>query len=298
MPITDKVHINISLVRQLIDTQFPQWANLEIKPVEFGGWDNKTFHLGHTMTIRLPSSAEYAPQVRKEHCWLPKLRPLLPLPIPIPLAMGKPTNEYPWHWSIYQWINGETASIERIIDINQFAIELAQFLLDLQKIDTNNGPISLSRGCPLTTYDAETRQAIMILHNTIDTNATTALWNTAIASIWNKPPLWVHGDIAPNNLLVNNGKLSAVIDFGSMCIGDPACDLAIAWTFLKKESREIFRTTLAVDNATWERGRGWALWKALIICAKLPGTNPLEIEKSMLIIKEVLADYTSEINIK
>ena len=291
MPTTNKVHIDISLVRQLVATQFPQWANLEIKPVECGGWDNRTFHLGDTMTVRLPSSNEYAPQVEKEHRWLPALAPLLPLPIPVPLAMGKPTKDYPFHWSIYQWINGDTASTKNIPDMNQFAVFLAQFIIALQKIDSTNGPISSTRGCPLTTYDAETRQAIMILKNTIDTDTVTALWNTAIASTWNKPPVWVHGDIAPTNLLVNKGKLSAVIDFGSMCIGDPACDLAIAWTFFKKESRAIFRTTLALDDATWERGRGWALWKALIICAQLPGTNPLEIERSKLIIDEILTDY-------
>ena len=176
--------------------------------------------------------------------------------------------------------------------MNVFATSLAKFLIALQKIDATNGPISLSRGCPLTTYNTETRQAIMILNNKIDTHAITAIWNTAIASTWNKSPVWVHGDISANNLLVKNGKLSAVIDFGSMCIGDPACDLAIAWTFFKEKSREIFRTTLAIDNATWERSRGWALWKALIICAQLPGTNHLEIEKSKQIINTIIADYS------
>jgi aminoglycoside phosphotransferase (APT) family kinase protein len=287
----DKININISLVQQLISTQFPQWAHLDIKRVEPGGWDNRTFHLGDTMSVRLPSSDEYAPQVKKEHQWLPILAPQLPLPIPVPLTLGKPTKEYPFHWSVYQWITGETASIDCVNDLNNFASSLANFLIALQKINSTNGPISLSRGCPLTTYDAETRQAIIILNNQFDTDTITALWNTAMASTWEKSPVWVHGDISPNNLLVKNGKLSAVIDFGSMCIGDPACDLAIAWTLLTKESRAIFRTTLEVDNATWERGRGWALWKALIICAQLPGTNHLEIEKSIKTIDEIIADY-------
>src|SRR4051812_13599063 len=158
------VNIDVSLVGRLVATQFPHWADLPIEPVEFGGWDNRTFHLGRDMTGRLPSAAAYALQVEKEHRWLPKLAPLLPLPIPVPLAMGRPADAYPWHWSVYRWLDGEIATIERIADLPQFATTLAEFLIALQRIDAAGGPPpgrhNFFRGGPLTVYDGETRQAI------------------------------------------------------------------------------------------------------------------------------------------
>ncbi len=291
MPNIDKIHITVSLVRQLIAAQFPQWADLPIKPIEYGGWDNRTFHLGEHMLVRMPSAAEYAAKVVIEQQWLPKLATLLPLKIPVPLAMGNPTNEYPWHWSVYQWIDGEIASLERIADMCTFATDLGQFLSALQRIDPTGGPMAgphnFYRGGPLKTYDSETRQAIAILGNQIDAHAVTAVWDEALASTWDRSPVWVHGDIAVGNLLVKNGQLYAVIDWGGLGVGDPACDLAIAWTLFTEKSRDAFRAALALDNDTFARGRGWALWKALIICAGLPGTNPLEVEKSWRVIDEV-----------
>jgi len=295
MQITDIVSIDVSLVQRLIAAQFPQWADLPIKPVEFSGWDNRTFHLGEHMTVRLPSDEEYSQQVEKEQFWLPKLAPQLPLPIPTPLAMGKPGEGYPCHWSIYSWIDGNTASIEGISELSQFARVLAEFLVALQQCDATGGPSAgphnFYRGGDLATYDAETRQAILILGNKIDADLVTEVWNIALASTWNRSPVWVHGDIAIGNLLVDKGQLRAVIDFGQLCIGDPACDLAIAWTFFKGESRDAFRAAIPLDGATWERARGWTLWKASIVYAGLPGTNPLEAEKSKLIIDEILADH-------
>jgi aminoglycoside phosphotransferase (APT) family kinase protein len=292
---TDNIHIDARLVRKLIGTQFPEWANLTIKPVEFSGWDNRTFHLGEHMTDRLPSNAEYSGQVEKEQYWLPKLAPHLPLSISTPLGMGHPSNEYPLHWSIYKWLDGDTASIERISDLNQFAIALAEFLVALQQCDTSGGPLpgehNFYRGGDLAIYETETREAIKILGDKINVDAVTSVWNAARASTWHNPPVWIHGDIATGNLLVKNGQLNAVIDYGQLGIGDPACDLAIAWTFFRGESRQAFRQTLQLDPATWARGRGWTLWKALIVYAGLSGTNPREVEKSKLIINEVLADH-------
>lgn len=294
---TDNIQIDVSLVHQLIITQFPKWANLTIKPVEFSGWDNRTFHLGEHMTVRLPSNAEYAEQVEKEQYWLPKLAPYLPLSISTPLAMGNPSKEYPLHWSIYKWLDGDTASIERISDLNQFAIALAEFLVALQQCDATGGPLpgehNFYRGGDLAIYEDETREAIKILGDKIDVDAVTNVWDAARASNWHNPPVWIHGDIATGNLLVKNGQLNAVIDYGQLGIGDPACDLAIAWTFFRGESRQAFRQALKLDPATWVRGRGWTLWKALIVYAGLSGTNPHEVEKSKLIINEVIKDYQS-----
>jgi len=292
---TDKFPIDVPLVRGLIDAQFPEWSDLPIRPVEFGGWDNKTFHLGEGMTVRLPSAEGYVPQVEKEHRWLPELATQLPLPIPVPLARGTPSAQYPWPWSVYQWLEGETAGVGRISDLSLFATSLGEFLVALQQIDPANAPVygahSAYRGGPLTTYDSETRQAIEILDGMIEAEVVTAIWETAVASTWDRPPVWIHGDIAPGNLLVKQGRLSGVIDFGCSAIGDPACDLAIAWTFFSGESRKAFRAALPLDDATWARGRGWALWKALIVYAALPGTNPAEREKARRVIDELVGEH-------
>ena len=294
---TDKVDINVSLVRRLLAAQFPRWADLPIKPVEVSGWDNRTFQLGAQMTVRLPSAAPYALQVEKEHRWLPKLAPLLPLPIPVPLAKGAPTDGYPWQWSVYRWLEGETATAERIADLRQFATALADFLTALQRIDSAGGPPpgrhNFFRGGPLTVYDAETRQAIAALDGRIDTDAASAVWEAALAATWYGSPVWLHGDVAAGNLLVKGGRLSAVIDFGTSGVGDPSCDLAIAWTLFGGESRDAFRAALQLDDATWARGRGWTLWKGLITLAEHIDTNPLEAGKARRVIDEVLADHST-----
>lgn len=291
----DKVRIDKGLVTALIAAQFPQWAHLPVEPVAQGGWDNRTFHLGDAMIVRLPSASYYADQVAKEQMWLPRLAPHLPLTIPVPLAMGAPGEGYPWPWSVYAWLEGETAAAGPIADRSQFAAALAQFLTALQRIDTTGGPPAgrhnFYRGGPLSTYDAETRQAIELLGDRIDGEAATQVWDAALAATWAGPPVWVHGDVSPGNLLVQQGQLSSVIDFGCCSIGDPACDLAIAWNSLEGESREAFRAGLPLDPATWARGRGWTLWKALIVFAALPGANPLDAEKSQQIIDDLIAEH-------
>jgi len=289
------VNIDVALVRQLIATQFPRWADLPVTPVAEGGWDNRTFHLGAHMTVRLPSAAAYSLQVEKEQRWLPKLAPRLPLPIPVPLAMGRPGAGYPWPWSIYQWLDGEIATTDRIANLSQFAANLSQFLVALQRVDATGGPPpgphNFFRGGPLTVYDAETRQALETLDSTIDTGAAAAVWEAALAATWHGAPVWFHGDVSAGNLLVKGGTLSAVIDFGTSGVGDPACDLSIAWTFFAGESREMFRAALPLDTATWARGRGWTLWKALITLAALPGTNALAVSESQRVLHAVLADH-------
>lgn len=290
----EQLKIDATLVRRLVATQFPQWKELPIQPVALSGWDNRTFHLGEHMLVRMPSAAEYAFQVEKEQKWLPRLAPFLPLQIPVPLARGEPAHGYPWKWSIYRWLEGTTAASTSITNLPAFAAILAQFLLALQRIDTTDGPLpgvhSFFRGGALTTYDAETRQAIAALKGKIDVEAATSVWETALATTWQNSPVWVHGDISAGNLLVQEGRLYAVIDFGQLVIGDPACDLAIAWTMFKGESREIFRKMLLLDAGTWVRGRAWALWKALITAAGFTNPNNAESANCWRILDEVLAD--------
>jgi aminoglycoside phosphotransferase (APT) family kinase protein len=290
-----KVIIDSALVSRLVAAQFPRWADLPIEPVQFDGWDNRTFHLGEEMSVRLPSAQGYAAQVKKEHRWLPRLAALLPLPIPVPLAMGVPGEGYPWHWSVYRWLDGETATMERIADPRQFAAALAEFLTALQSIDPTGGPPPgphcFYRGGPLSVYDAETRQALATLGGRIDTDAASDVWEAALNATWHSPPVWVHGDVAAGNLLVKGGRLNAVIDFGCSAVGDPACDLTIAWTLLSGESREAFRAGVTADGAAWARGRGWALWKGLITLAEYMNTDPLKASEPRRVIGEVLADH-------
>jgi len=291
----DVTNIDASLVTTLIASQFPRWSDLPIAAVRFDGWDNRTFRLGDDMSVRLPSAAGYSGQVDKEHRWLPVLAPLLPLPIPVPIAMGAPGAGYPWRWSVYRWIDGSIASHGRIDDHNDFATTLGKFLAALQQIDSSDGPPpgpqNCFRGGPLKTYDAETRRSIVALAGRIGTEAATDVWDAAMASTWEGSPVWFHGDMASGNLIVDDGRLSAVIDFGCSGVGDPACDLTIAWTFLAGGSREAFRAVVPADEGTWARGRGWALWKALIQLVEHIDSNPAEAARARQVIDEVLADH-------
>jgi aminoglycoside phosphotransferase (APT) family kinase protein len=293
-PRSGGVRIDAALVRRLIAAQFPPWADLPVRPVEAGGWDNRTFRLGPRMTARLPSAEPYALQVEKEHRWLPKLAPLLPLPIPVPLAKGAPAGGYPWQWSVYRWLEGEPASVGGIADLRRFATDLAEFLNALRRSDPTGGPPpgrhNFFRGGPLTVYDAETRQAIAALEGRVDTGAASAVWQAALGAKWDGSPVWFHGDVAAGNLLVEDGRLGAVIDFGTSGVGDPACDLAIAWTLFGGESRDAFRAAMGLDDATWARGRGWTLWKALITLAEHIDTDPSQAAGARRVIDEVLAD--------
>jgi len=289
----NKPEIDAALVSRLVAAQFPQWAHLDIRAVEHGGWDNRTFHLGDAMSVRLPSADGYVPQVEKEHRWLPFLASRLTMPIPTPLGLGRPSAEFSRPWSVYGWLHGEVATHADIPDLPKFARSLAQFLVALRGVDATDGPAagdhSFQRGADLAFYDEETRRAIEVLRDRIDGGAAAAIWDDALSTTWTAPPVWFHGDISDGNLLVTGGDLSAVIDFGTCGVGDPACDLVIAWTFLDEASREAFREAVQLDDDTWARARGWAIWKALIVAAGFTGTNSPSGGRAL----RVIADLTS-----
>lgn len=260
------------LVDCLVAEQFPRWSRLPVAPVELDGNDNTTFRLGSGLSVRLPSADAYVAQVDKEHRWLPILAPLLPLPIPEPLARGEPGCNFPRPWSVYRWLDGSVATVDRISDLPSFAADLAAFLSALYAIDPAGGPAagahSFFRGGPIDELDADVRSAMAALAGEIDIDVVTAAWEAALDTRWNGPDVWVHGDVTSTNLLVVDGRLAAVIDFGCCAVGDPACDLAITWTLFHGESRRTFRDGIGLDDGTWSRGRGWALWKALNTLAK------------------------------
>jgi aminoglycoside phosphotransferase (APT) family kinase protein len=292
----DEVAIDVSLVGRLLAEQFPRWADLPIELVESAGTDNAIYRLGDDMAVRLPRIGWATGQVEKEHRWLQRLAPHLPLAIPVPLAKGIPAEGYPWHWSVYQWLEGENATIDRIADLRQAATDLARFVAALQRIDPTGGPPpgehNSGRGVPLAVRDPPTRAAIASLHDTLDTDAVTAAWDAALqAPAWPGPAVWLHGDLNAGNLLAQHGRLSAVIDFGGLAVGDPACDLMVAWTLLTAATRDVFRAALPVDDATWARGRGWALSVALIILPYYQNTNPVLCGIARYALAEVLADH-------
>ena len=292
----DEVDTDISLVGRLVAAQFPRWAGLPIQPVRSAGTDNALYRLGDEMVVRLPRIHWAVAQVEKEQEWLPRLAPLLPLAIPVPLAQGTPADEYPWEWSVYRWLEGETATIERIADPGQAATDLARFVAALQRVDPTNGPPpgdhNSFRGVPLATRDAATRTAIASLHGAIDVGAVTGAWEGSLAApAWDGLPVWIHGDLQSGNLLAVQGRLSAVIDFGCLGVGDPACDLMVAWTLISGETRDVFRAALSVDDGTWARGRGWALSWALIALPYYLDTNPAIVRDARRTIVCVLADH-------
>lgn len=285
----NEFEINIPLVQKLLIEQFPCWAELPLTPVSSAGTDNALYRLGDDRVVRLPRIDWAVKDVEKECEWLPKIAPFLPIAIPLPLAKGVPTEDYPRPWSVYNWLEGSNPVVAQISDL--LTNDLISFIRALHKADLPNGPIS-TRGVPLEKQDAETRKALQALDGIVDVRTLTAIWDTALqAPKWSKLPVWVHGDLSPGNLLIQNGRLSAVIDFGNLGIGDPACDLIIAWNLLPGHLRCAFREGLEIDDATWQRGRGWALSVALIQLPYYKDTNPTLANSARHVIQEILEDH-------
>lgn len=255
------------------------------------------FRLGDEMVVRLPSGAAYSFAIERERRWLPYLAPHLPVPIPEPIAVAEPVADYPWSWSIYKWIVGDGLHDTEGVDLVALGRAIGEFVSALHVIDADDGPTSgpqnFYRGGRLGVYAEQTAQAIDSLGDQLDVDSVRNVWQRTMESAWEGKPLWVHGDVSAGNLLVRNGELCGVIDFGQMSVGDPACDLAIAWTVFAGESREQFREAIPLDSETWARGRGWALWKALIVAADLVRSASVESDRCWRTISEVLADHAA-----
>ncbi len=291
----DEVETDAALVGRLVAAQLPQWAGLPIEPVASSGTDNALYRLGEELVARLPRIPSAVAQLDKEHRWLPELAPRLPLAVPVPLARGRPAEHYPWDWSVYPWLVGEDAGRGSLADPVETAVTLAGFIAALQRIDASAGPPpgphNFFRGVPLRVRDAAVRDAIEALGDRVDPRPLTAAWEAALrAPVWARPPVWIHGDLKPENLILAEGRLHGVIDFGGLGVGDPACELIIAWSLFSAEVREVFRASLGVDDATWARGRGWSLSVALIALPYYMDTNPGMVRYAQHLLDEVIAD--------
>ncbi len=284
----DEADIDVPLVRRLVAAQFPDWADLPVEPVASAGTDNAMFRLGADLAVRLPRIAGAVRTIAVEQEWLPRLAGRLPVAVPMPVGAGVPADGYPWPWSICRWLPGENPSTGG----PGLAKELAAVVTALRGIDPAGAPRS-GRGVPLATRDAPTRAAIEASTGLIDVDAVTAVWeDTLRLPEWQGPPTWAHTDLSPGNVLVADGRLTAVIDWSIAGVGDPTVDLIVAWNLLPATARPTFRAALAVDDDTWLRGRGWALSISLIQLPYYQHTNPVLAENSRHVIREVLADAT------
>ena len=296
----NELPIDAELVKRLITSQFPEWQQLNLTPIPYTGTDNAIFRLGEEMVIRLPRIHWASEQPENENQWLPHLAPQLPLSIPKPLRLGTPEFGYPWKWSVHQWLQGENALTTPVNNPGEAALSLARFVSAMRRFDYTRvaaAPPGGARGVSLQERDAETRAAIRSLTSEIDVQATTAAWEDALAAPpWNGPKVCLHGDLAPGNLLVSQGRISAVIDFGELAIGDPACDLMVAWNYLGPSTRKIFRDASGLDEAAWRRGRGWALSVALIALPYYLESSPTIVAASRRTISQVLSDHRQAAN--
>jgi aminoglycoside phosphotransferase (APT) family kinase protein len=285
----DEVHTDAALVRRLLEQQFPQWAALPIERVQSSGTDNALYRLGDELVVRLPRIRWAIGAIAKECRWLPELAAALPIAIPVPLARGAPGAGYEWEWGIYPWLGGENPRVGAIPDARLLAHELARFVRTLQALDLPGAPHA-GRGVPLANRDGPTREALAALAETIDTDGAAAAWDTALRTPPGQgTPRLVHSDLAPGNLLLQGGRLTGVIDWSGLGVGDPACDLMVAWNLLPAEARDVFRSEVGADDATWARGRGWALSVALIQLPYYRDTNPALAANARHVVDTVLA---------
>jgi aminoglycoside phosphotransferase (APT) family kinase protein len=276
----DEVTVDEAVARRLLAAQFPEWADLPLEAVEPRGTDNWLYRLGEELVVRLPCRERTVATLVRERTWLPRLAGRLPLEIPLPVAAGEPGVGYPWTWSVYRWLEGKNAIVGPVADLAQAAMDLAALLEALHRVDPDGGPgpgqENFFRGAPLETFDARVRADLVRLRDAIDVEAATTVWEEALRAP--RPegrPVWVHGDLDRRNLLTRQGRLAAVLDFGCLGVGDPACDVAVAWKGLSPETRDSFRSALSVDDATWTRARGWAVSQALgALAYYTPETNP------------------------
>ncbi|WP_405071501.1 aminoglycoside phosphotransferase family protein [Kribbella sp. NBC_01510] len=295
----DEVDIDASLVARLLAEQFPQWAGAPVQVVASSGTDNVTFRVGADLAVRLPRTESAQGQVEKDLTWMPRLSPHLPLAVPEPLALGVPGAGYPFSRGVYRWLEGEPFQLDQLPDPMSAARELAEFVHCLQTVDTTGAPVPpddpFSRGTPLAPRDTLFREALEELRDEFDTGLVLSAWEASLAAdTYDGPPRWIHGDLMPGNVLVADGKLSAVIDFGTARAADPAGDLFAAWYLFEGDSQQAFRDAMDVDDDTWARARGWVLSLVMIAIPYYRTRDPARVRDAQPFIAEILADFAAE----
>ena len=287
----DEVHIDEHLVRRLLYAQFPHWAHLPLAPVSSAGTDNAMYRLGDDLAVRIPRIGWAVESLRNEQHWLPQLAPHLPVLCSVPVGIGTPGEGLEWPWSICRWVAGENPRAGQLCEPVGLAADLAGFITALRGIDPTAGPPAY-RGSALVVQDPQVRTALAELDGLIDVAAATCAWEDALrVQAYAGPPMWLHGDLSPFNLLTTQGRLTGVIDFGLMGVGDPSIDLIPAWNLLPATVREQFRTALAVDDHAWARGRGWALSVAVVALPYYQTTNPPLADDARHVIGEILPEH-------
>ena len=293
----DEVDVDDDLVRELVDDQFPELSGEPLSRVEAWGTDHAIFRLGDRLSVRLPKIGWAAEQGAKEARWLPVLEPVLPAEVPVPVALGQPADGYPYGWYVAPWIEGENPAPDGPTDLCQLAADLAEVVRALQRIDTTDGPVprTARRGGPLVDADRSTRARAEQLCGETDVDGLLAVWEAGVhAPAWERPPVWVHGDLSDGNLVTRDGRLAGIIDWGGLLVGDPAVELMCAWNLFDGESRAVYLDALGfVDHATWLRGRAWAVSAALQALPYYRDTNPDIVTRSWRAVHAALDDLAS-----
>ena len=289
----DEVAIGDGVVERLVAEQFPQWAGLPLRRVGTAGTDNVLYRLGRDLVVRLPRLRERGNDAQgrafdRDLRWLPRLAALLPVAVPVPIAKGFPAADYPAAWGVYSWLEGQTPDVEQLAEPEALALQIVELIRALHRVELPDPPLT-ARGSSLARWDEPTRDALAQLEGTIDTEAATAAWAKALAAPpWTGAPVWLHGDLMPANLIVQGSRLTGAIDWGLLGVGDPAVDLAVAWNLLPVGARSLVREELGVDDATWVRGRGWALWTGICALPYYREANRELAENAMYRIGQVL----------
>lgn len=284
-----EIPIDGDLVRSMVEDQFPELASASVREVRSTGTVNAIFRLGERHYARLPRKDDWSEDLDREGTWLPKLAPHLSLRVPAPVAVGQPTQAYPQRWAIYEWIEGQPYDDAAVDDEQQTAETLAAFVSELRRIDPVGAPPAGRR--PLPELDTSTREAIAASKGIIDVDAALQVWERDLETpLWTGTPVWIHTDLLRPNLLVADGGLSAVIDFGGAGVGDPAADVIAAWAVFGARGRERFRAALEIDDDTWARARGWALHQAAMIIPYYATSNPGFVTLARRTVEEILAE--------
>ena len=288
------MELGLEQAQRLVQNQFPQWAELPLTPFQSFGTDHILYRLGSDKVVRFPIKTEIAQNIPLQQNWLAKFAKL-PLDTPQILGIGRADDNFPYAWSVAKWIDGQDAASTPITDWSEAAVSLGRFVRELRMIDTTGGITSGQhnawRGCPLAMLDDRTRGAIGLVSDLFDRATLTAIWEQALsAPVWESGPTWIHGDIHAANMVVRDGQIAGVIDFGLMALGDPACDLALAWSFLPARYRDLFLHAAEASEAMQLRGKGWGLYAGVIAFSYYRDNNPVLAAISSQTIEAVLAD--------